>query len=149
MGISNPSSLFAVMAPRSMSTRVGAMMLDSERIREVSLALNKRLLGDALTASNSAYAEYSGYRVGAAVETENGDVYFGCNVENASYSITVCAERSAIAAAVLAEGPKMRIRRIAVAAKDKRGRRRPCTPCGACRQFIAELGPRAQVIFIN
>lgn len=118
-------------------------------IRRVSDPSNKRLLDEASKASRSAYAPYSGYHVGAAVETESGNVFLGCNVENASYSITVCAERSAIAAAVLAEGPKMRIRKIAVAARDKRHRRRPCTPCGACRQSIAEFGPRAKVVFLN
>jgi len=90
-----------------------------------------------------AYAPYSGIKVGAAVLTEKGQVFVGVNVENASYGLTLCAERAAVAAAVAAEGPSMRIRALAVVS-DEIG---PFPPCGACRQVIFEFGPEALVIF--
>jgi cytidine deaminase len=81
--------------------------------------------------------------VGAAVLTEAGAVFTGCNVENASYGLTNCAERTAIFAAVAAEGAGMRIRALAVWSRPER----PCSPCGACRQVILEFGPDATVVF--
>jgi cytidine deaminase len=89
------------------------------------------------------YAVYSQIRVGAAVLTAKGQVYSSGNVENASYGLTLCAERAAIAVAVAAEGPDMRIRALAVVS-DQPG---PFAPCGACRQVIFEFGPEALVIF--
>lgn len=90
-----------------------------------------------------AYAPYSRIQVGAAVLTETGQVFSGGNVENASYGLTLCAERVAIAAAVAVEGPQMRLRAIAVASN----RPGPFAPCGACRQVVFEFGPEALVIF--
>ena len=87
-----------------------------------------------------AYAPYSGYKVGAAVLGSNGKVYGGCNVENASYGLTVCAERVAIGAAV-ADGERKPLA-IAVATGD----RDPATPCGACRQLLVEFNPGMRVI---
>jgi cytidine deaminase len=81
-----------------------------------------------------AHAPYSKFTVGAAVLDERGRVSVGCNLENVSYGLTVCAERNAIAAAVAAGA--RRIRAVAVAS----GSSPPATPCGACRQVIAELG---------
>jgi cytidine deaminase len=104
------------------------------------------LLKEAEGALERAYARYSGFRVGAAVLTRDGGLYRGCNVENVSFPVGVCAERNAIAAAVLAEGPRMRIARLAVAAKQ-RGKIVPCSPCGACRQAILEFGTDALVLF--
>jgi cytidine deaminase len=89
------------------------------------------------------YAVYSRIRVGAAVLTATGQVFSGGNVENASYGLTLCAERAAIAAAVAAEGPGMQIRALAVVS-DQPG---PFAPCGACRQVIFEFGPEALVMF--
>lgn len=103
-----------------------------------------KLLQTALDALKSAYAPYSGFRVGAAVLTEKGNIFSGCNVENASYGLTICAERAAICSAVASEGGNsMKIRAICVV-NDKDS---ACSPCGACRQVIYEFGPCAIVIF--
>jgi cytidine deaminase len=102
-----------------------------------------RLIDAAREARGRAYAPYSGVKVGAAVLTAQGRVYSGGNVENASYGLTLCAERVAIAVAVAAEGPGMQIRALAVVS-DQEG---PFSPCGACRQVIYEFGPEALVIF--
>lgn len=103
----------------------------------------RRLRKAATEARRRAYAPYSQIRVGAALSTGQGHTYAGANVENASYGLSLCAERSAIAQALAAEGPKMRIRALAVVS-DQPG---PFPPCGACRQVIREFGPEALVIF--
>jgi cytidine deaminase len=103
----------------------------------------KTLLNLAKAAVARAYAPYSKFQVGAAVLTEAGAVFTGCNVENSSYGLTNCAERTTIFAAVAAEGPQMRIRAIAVWTHPEV----PCSPCGACRQVIFEFGPHAIVLF--
>ena len=103
----------------------------------------KRLLRAARVAMKNAYAPYSKFRVGAALLTTKGEVFSGCNVENASYGMTNCAERTAIFSAVAKSGPKIKIRAIAVV-NDKGV---PCSPCGACRQVIYEFGPEATVYF--
>jgi len=82
----------------------------------------------------TAYAPYSRFRVGAAAVAENERVFFGCNVENASYGLSLCAERAAIAAAV-ASGARRIVAVVLVADADP-----PATPCGACRQWMAEFG---------
>lgn len=98
------------------------------------------LLELAREAQHKAYAPYSKFRVGAAVLLENGDIFTGCNVENASYGLTNCAERSAIFAAVSKlGGANVKIRAVAVVNDHDA----PCSPCGACRQVIAEFGPEA------
>jgi cytidine deaminase len=89
------------------------------------------------------YAPYSKFHVGCAILTESGGVYTGCNVENASYGLAVCAERSAIFTAVAAEGPGMKLRAVAVVNSAGAA----CSPCGACRQVIFEFGPDALVIY--
>jgi len=91
----------------------------------------------------NAYAPYSKFKVGAAILTATGKIYLGCNVENASYGMTNCAERTAIFAAVADAGPKIEV--VAVAVTNDHGV--PCSPCGACRQVIYEFGPEAQVWF--
>lgn len=92
------------------------------------------LLSQAHAAAEKAYAPYSKYQVGCALETVAGHLYQGCNVENASYGLTVCAERNTIFQAVAAEGAAMKIARLSVVCL---GNEFP--PCGACRQVIAEF----------
>ncbi len=111
----------------------------------VTLASQKQeeMLSTARAAFKNAHAPYSNFKVGASVLTDRGTLYHGCNVENASYGLTICAERNAISAAVAAEGSGMRIKAVAVATE----RDGPCAPCGACRQVIYEFGPDALVLF--
>ena len=95
-------------------------------------------------AREAAYAPYSGYEVGAAVVAEDERVFFGCNVENASYGLSLCAERTAIASAVSA-GAK-RIRAVVVVTDAEP----PGMPCGACRQWLAEFGDDSmEVVAVN
>ncbi len=103
----------------------------------------EQMLSAARAAFKNAHAPYSNFKVGASILTESGKHYSGCNVENASYGLTICAERNAIFAAVAAEGTGMRIQAVAVATE----RDVPCAPCGACRQVIYEFGPDAIVLF--
>lgn len=110
------------------------MLADKEEKRD-------ELLEAALAAADRAYAPYSGFKVGAAVLVASGEIYSGANVENASYSLSVCAERAAIVAAV--SSGELRLKRLAVAAAG--GEDAP--PCGACRQALYEFAPEAEVTF--
>ncbi len=101
-------------------------------IEAVSLG---ELYSQALAAAANAYAPYSRFRVGAALLTSTGEVVLGCNVENASFRLTTCAEQNAIAAAVTRFGPKLELRAIAVANLNDWASQ----PCGACLQTIAEF----------
>lgn len=105
--------------------------------------LRSQLLEKAREALKNAYTPYSKIRVGAALLTRRGQIFSGGNVENASYGLTVCAERAAISAAVAGEGSQMQIRALAVV--NEAGS--PCAPCGACRQVIREFGADAVVFF--
>jgi cytidine deaminase len=102
-----------------------------------------KLLRSAKKAMKNAYAPYSKFRVGAAILLSNGQIFRGCNVENASYGMTNCAERTAVFAAVAELGPKIEIRAVSVV--NDHGV--PCSPCGACRQVIYEFGPHATIFF--
>lgn len=103
----------------------------------------------AAQAARQAYAPCSGWRVGAALRSARGQVYCGCNVENAALPVGGCAERAAIAAAVLAEGPGFRLAGIAVVALAGDSSARPAPPCGACRQALVEFGADARVEFLG
>lgn len=112
--------------------------------KALSLQEHEQLLQAARNALKKAYACYSNFRVGAGLLTADGEIFSGCNVENASYGLTICAERSAIFSAVQGTAaPKLAIRAIAVVNGDEL----PCSPCGACRQVIFEFGENAAVIF--
>ncbi|QHS51469.1 cytidine deaminase [Edaphobacter sp. 12200R-103] len=98
----------------------------------------------ALAAATKAYAPYSGFRVGAAVLLDDDTVTTGCNVENASFRLTTCAEQSAIAAAVALQGSTARLRAVMIVNLNHTA----SPPCGGCRQTILEFGsPRTEVFF--
>ena len=104
-------------------------------------ATRTRLIEAAKAAQKNAYCPYSRYPVGASVLTESGRIYSGCNVENASFGLAICAERVAIFKAV-SHGEK-KIMALCVAAKSAK-------PCGACRQVIIEFAPKdAEIIYVD
>lgn len=100
---------------------------------------DRELINIAVKACENAYAPYSGFCVGAAVECADGSVYTGCNIENSSYGCTNCAERTAVFKAV-SEG-KRSFRRIAVYADSEDY----CLPCGTCRQVLYEFSPNMEI----
>jgi cytidine deaminase len=103
-------------------------------------AVERALVEAARAAAERAYCRYSGYAVGAAIESESGRIFSGCNVENASYGATMCAERSAIFALVAAG--ERRVERVCVFAPGEP----MAMPCGVCRQVIAEFCLDAPVL---
>lgn len=104
-------------------------------------ATRQQLIQTALDARQRAYAPYSDYKVGAALLVEDGTLYTGCNVENASYGATICAERTAAVKAV-SEG-QLRFTAIAIATGNGG------SPCGICRQVLYEFGPQMTVIMVD
>lgn len=104
--------------------------------------MEKKLLAAALAARENAYAPYSKFKVGAAVETADGHIFTGCNVENASYGLTCCAERNAVFAAI-GSGARS-FKALCVVADTEE----PVAPCGACRQVLAEF-PFEKIILAN
>lgn len=112
---------------------------------KISPEQQKELLDAAQAAAERAYAPFSKFRVGAAILTAGGQIFTGCNVENSSYGLTNCAERTAIFTAVNAGALSIEKDLLAVACVNYDGI--PCSPCGACRQVIYEFGPEAVVIY--
>ena len=110
-----------------------------------SLAANEKaeLLAQSEAVAHRAYAPYSRFFVGAAILLETGEIVPGCNVENASFRLTTCAEQAAVASAVAAFGPGIRIRAISVSNLNQTA----CQPCGACRQTLAEFAGPDTLIF--
>ena len=117
--------------------------LSKERPGALTSAEIAHLLQQATTVAHHAYAPYSNFRVGAALLLTDGTIVTGCNVENASYRLTCCAEQTAIAAAVALRGPEIRIRAIAVANLNDTASQ----PCGACRQTIHEFSTPDTIVF--
>lgn len=103
----------------------------------------KKLIGEAEQARKKAYTPYSKFKVGAAILTSEGRIFSGCNIENASFGLTICAERVAVFKAI-SEGFK-KFEAIAIIADTLR----PCYPCGACRQVILEFGEDITLVMAN
>jgi homotetrameric cytidine deaminase len=102
------------------------------------------LLEEARKAAGNSYSPYSGFKVGAALQLASGHIVTGTNVENASYGLTLCAERAALVNAVSRFGPKIRVEAIAVANLNQAS----SPPCGACCQMLAEfVSPHSLVVF--
>jgi cytidine deaminase len=100
----------------------------------------KALINAAAAARKRAYAPYSGFKVGAAIATRAGEVFTGCNVENVSFGLTICAERAAVAVAI-SNGSKDFITIALVTDSSE-----PAVPCGACRQALSEFNPKLKII---
>ncbi len=107
--------------------------------------MDTKLIDMAITARDTAYAPYSGYRVGAALLAEDGTVYTGCNIENASFGATVCAERVALFKAV-SEGQK---RFTAIAVAGGKDGVEEVSPCGICRQTLSEFCDGALLVILS
>ncbi len=105
--------------------------------------MEDKLITKAIEMLDRAYVPYSHFPVGAALECADGSVYTGCNVENASYGLCICAERTAAVKAV-SEGHR-NFKRIVIVGNSEDY----CTPCGACRQFLYEFAPGMEVICLN
>lgn len=111
---------------------------------EIPLTRLAELQSLAQAAAHHAYAPYSRFFVGAAILLASGEIVTGCNVENASYRLTTCAEQAAIAAAVARYGPAIRVQAVAIHNLNQAA----CQPCGACRQTIAEFAaPNAVILY--
>ncbi len=102
--------------------------------------MDTELIDAALAARTRAYAPYSKFKVGAALRTKGGKIFAGCNVENISFGLTICAERVCIGSAI--EAGETEFQAIAVVADSTV----PIVPCGACRQVLAEFSPSLHVV---
>jgi cytidine deaminase len=111
------------------------MLADGERTE---------LITAARAAANRAYCPYSKFHVGAVVLTGGGEIFSGCNVENASYGLTICAERNAVFQAIARSASPIRLRAVVVFTPTQT----PTTPCGACRQVLNEFGPDCEVLCV-
>lgn len=118
-------------------------MLKNEIEPGIGFKEPESLVSLAVEAKEKAYAPYSGFRVGAALYADNGKVYTGCNVENASYGATICAERTAVVKAI-SDGAK-KILALAVSSDSNN----PTMPCGICRQVISEFCPPDMPLYLS
>jgi cytidine deaminase len=118
-------------------------MSSTEHPNSLTPAQTTDLQQQAIAVAHHAYAPYSNFRVGAALLLADGTIVTGCNVENASYRLTTCAEQAAIATAVALRGPGIRIRAIAIANLNATASQ----PCGACRQTIHEFSSPDTIVF--
>ncbi len=109
------------------------------RLRKIEQAL----VDAALSVRKKAYAPYSRFKVGAALLTDDGEIFLGCNVENASYGATICAERHAVGNAVAAG--KREFVQLAIATSTSP----PSPPCGICRQVLGEFAPKLKILLVN
>src|SRR5436190_22550740 len=107
----------------------------------MAVQVHDGLVQAAMEVRQRAYARYSKFLVGAAVLSSNGQIFVGCNVENGSYGLTICAERAAVFAAVAAGQKKFE--RLAIATAGG------ATPCGACRQVLAEFSPALPIVLVD
>lgn len=105
----------------------------------------EKLIDLAREASTRSYSPYSRFPVGCAIETADGDFFTGCNVENISFGLSMCAERSAVFSAISRCGPNLRIRRVVIYTPTEEA----ITPCGACRQVLREFGNDFEVVSVN
>jgi len=133
----------SAICPEIVRPHFPSLLISSMPKKTVSADVRKKLERAAVEVMKNAYAPYSKFHVGAAILLTNGKIFSGCNVENASYGMTNCAERTAIFSAVAQLGPKIEIQAVAVANDHGVA----CSPCGACRQVIYEFGPNATIFF--
>ena len=103
--------------------------------------MTQNLTQSAMNGRANSYAPYSRFKVGAAIKGGSGKIYTGCNVENASFSLTVCAERNAVFQAIAAGEEFLRTMAVVGGADDDEALTKPCIPCGACLQVLAEFCP--------
>jgi cytidine deaminase len=122
------------------ATRAGSLFF--QRMKKISPALKQRLKKAARAAAKKSYSPYSKFPVGAAILAGSGKIYSGSNIENASYGLCNCAERTAIFTA--AANAEREVRCVVVYTPTKTA----TSPCGACRQVINEFGPQARVLSI-
>ncbi len=109
--------------------------------------MKKELVKRAFSVAEKAYAPYSKFTVGASLLCKNGKIYDGCNVENASYGATICAERSAFASAI--SGGEREFEAIAIVGKKQGAKMDFCSPCGICRQFMTEFCDKDFRIYLS
>lgn len=109
------------------------------------MATDAELIAAARQGRENAHAPYSGFKVGAALEADDGRIFTGCNVENATYGLTMCAERVAVFKAISEGYAPLRFRRVAVVADTQS----PTPPCGPCRQILWEFGGDLEVLLAN
>lgn len=105
--------------------------------------MHEKLIEAARTAREKAYAPYSRFKVGAALQALDGQIFTGCNVENASYGLAICAERTALVKAVSSGVTEFSALAVITDLED------PASPCGACRQVLCEFAPKLPVLLAN